>query len=157
MESRNEASFWWLSVLTALIGLAFYVPGTLKALGDRLGQAIQTTEVHTTGTPAAIRLTADRGRIGTARREIGHVAVEVIDKDGLSVPTANNALKFQLSGAERILGLDDGRPDSHESFQGTEREAFNGWHWLSCNRDGTMTLNVSSDGLTSADVTVALG
>jgi hypothetical protein len=34
---------------------------------------------------------------------------------------ANNAVKFELSGAGRILGLDNGRP-----FQGTERGAFDG-------------------------------
>ncbi|HEU5403734.1 MAG TPA: glycoside hydrolase family 2 TIM barrel-domain containing protein [Terriglobales bacterium] len=137
-----------------------YTPGTLKAVGSRLGQVVKTTEVHTTSAPAAIRLTPDRDRIGTARGDVCHVAVEIIDKGGLLVPTANNALKFELSGAGRILGLDNGRPDSHESFQGTEREAFNGMALAvlqPSGSKGTMTLKVSNDGLTSAGVTVVVG
>ncbi|HKO20749.1 MAG TPA: glycoside hydrolase family 2 TIM barrel-domain containing protein, partial [Acidobacteriaceae bacterium] len=134
-----------------------YAPGILKAVGRKLGQVVQTTEVRTTGSPAAIRLIADRERIGTARGDVCHVTVEVVDKDDLVVPTANSPLVFALTGDGRIVGLDNGRPDSPESYQGTRRDAFNGMALAvlqSNGRPGTMTLKVSSGELRSNSVNV---
>lgn len=137
-----------------------YIPGTLKAVGSKLGQVVQTTEVHTTSKPAAIRLSPDRDRIGVGRDDVCHVTVEIIDKDGLIVPTANDALKFILEGAGKILGLDNGRPDSHASFQGAECEAFNGMALVVLRpnaQKGSMTLKAIAEGLTSAAITISLG
>jgi len=134
-----------------------YAPGVLKAIGSKLGQVVKTIEVRTTNVPAAIRLTRDRERIGTGRAEVCHVTAEVVDRDGLLVSTANNALTFTLTGEGRILGLDNGRPDSSESYQGTRREAFNGMALAvlrSNGKPGTMTLRASSGELSSNSVSV---
>ena len=134
-----------------------YAPGILKAVGSKLGQVVQTIEMRTTAAPAAIRLFADRERIGSGRGDVCHVTAEVVDKDGLVVPTANNALSFALTGEGRILGLDNGRPDSSESYQGTQREAFNGMALVvlqSRGRPGTMTLKAASGELGSNVVSV---
>jgi beta-galactosidase len=136
-----------------------YAPGVLKAVGSKLGQVIQSVEVRTTNIPAAIRLTRDRERIGTSHADVCHVTAEVVDKDGLVVPTANNALTFTLTGEGRILGLDNGRPDSSESYQGAQREAFNGLALAilqSSGRPGTMMLKASSGELISNAVSVTV-
>ena len=145
---------------TADLHLSWDVPyraGVLKAVGRKDGQVVKTAEVSTTGDPAAIRLTADRTRIGTGRGDVSHVTVEVVDQEGRTVPTAGNQIAFAIEGPGRILGLDNGRPDSHESFQGSQREAFNGMALVllqSNGRSGTIRLSASATSLAGASVAI---
>lgn len=134
-----------------------YAPGTLTAKGTKDGKVILTTEVATTGAAAALSLRADRGRIRTSRSDVAHIVVEVLDSSGRVVPTADNAISFAIEGEGRILGLDNGQPDSHESYKGNRRSAFNGMALAllqSSGRPGEMTLTASSPSLVSAQVTV---
>jgi beta-galactosidase len=103
-----------------------YAPGLLKAIGVRGSDVAATCELRTTGAPAAIRLSADRARLRAGVRDVAHVQVEITDAAGLRVPTANDAISFELSGSGSIIGVDNGQPDSHESYQARERRAFNG-------------------------------
>jgi len=145
---------------TGDLHLAWYVPyqpGSLKAVGTRDGKVILTVEQSTTGAPAAIRLTADRTRIGTQWDDLAHVVVEIVDSEGRVVPTADNEIVFALSGPGRILGLDNGQADSHESYVSDRRKAFAG-HALalvqSSGGPGEMKLAASSPSLTGATVTI---
>jgi beta-galactosidase len=134
-----------------------YQPGTLRAVGTKDGQAVLTVEQSTTGAPAALRLAADRSRIDTRWDDLSHVAIEIVDSEGRVVPTADNEVVFELSGPGRILGLDNGQADSHESYQSDRRKAYAG-HALalvqSNGQSGTMQLTASSQGLTGASVTI---
>lgn len=134
-----------------------YAPGTLTARGVKDGKVILTTEVTTTGAPSALSLRADRSRIRTSRSDVAHITVEVLDAAGLVVPTANHAISFLLEGEGRILGVDNGQPDSHESYKGNQRNAFNGMALVllqSNGRPGAMTLTAASPSLATAKVTV---
>jgi len=145
---------------TGDLHLAWYVPyqpGTLKAVGTKDGQVVLTVERSTTGSPAAIRLAADRARIGTGWDDLAHVAVEIVDQGGRVVPTADNEVVFELSGPGRILGLDNGQSESHESYQGNRRRAFAGRALAlvqSAGRPGEMRLSASAQSLTGASVAI---
>lgn len=140
--------------------LAWYVPyqaGTLKAIGTKGGQTVITVEQSTTGNPAAIRLTADRGHIGTDWEDLSHVTVEIVDDQGRVVPTAENEVVFALSGPGRILGLDNGDSESHESYQGDRRRSYGGRALAlvqSSGQPGTLRLSATSPSLTSADIVI---
>ncbi len=103
-----------------------YTAGTLTANGVKDGKVIRTVEIQTTGSPAKLGLTVDRPRITSRPGDVAHVTVQVLDAEGRVVPTADDEITFALQGAGRILGVDNGRPDSHESYQGHSRKAFNG-------------------------------
>jgi len=145
---------------TGDLHLAWYVPfqpGTLKAVGTKDGQVVLTVDQITTGAPAALRLTADRTRIDTRWDDLSHVAVEIVDSQGRVVPTADTEVVFALTGPGRILGLDNGQADSHESYQSDRRKAFAGRALVlvqSSGRPGQMQLTASSPSLTGASVTV---
>jgi beta-galactosidase len=145
---------------TGDLHLAWYVPyqpGTLKAVGTKDGRVVQTVERITTGAPAAIRLTADRERINTQWDDLSHIAVEIVDSEGRVVPTADNEVVFALSGPGRILGLDNGQADSHESYQSDRRKAYAGRALVlvqSNGQPGEMRLTASSVSLTGASVTI---
>jgi len=73
------------------------------------------------------------------------------------VPTADNEVVFQLSGPGRILGLDNGQADSHESYQGDRRKAYAGRALAlvqSIGRSGEIRLTASSAFLAGASVTL---
>jgi beta-galactosidase len=145
---------------TGDLHLAWYVPfqpGTLKAVGTKDGQVVLTVDQITTGAPATLRLTADRTRIDTRWDDLSHVAVEIVDSQGRVVPTADTEVVFALTGPGRILGLDNGQADSHESYQSDRRKAFAGRALVlvqSSGRPGQMQLTASSPSLTGASVTV---
>jgi beta-galactosidase len=143
--------------------LAWYVPyqsGTLRAVGTKDGQTMLTVEQSTTGDPAAIRLTADRTRIGANWDDLSHVTVEIVDSQGRVVPTADNEVAFELGGPGRILGLDNGDLASHESYQGNRRKAYFGRALAlvqSNGQSGLIELSASSPSLSGAKVVIHAG
>jgi beta-galactosidase len=148
---------------TADLHLSWDVPftaGTLTAKGVKDGKLIRTVEIETTGTPAKLSLAVDRPRISREPSDVAHVTVKVLDQEGRVVPTANDEITFAVTGAGRILGLDNDKPDSHESYQGPSRRAFNGLALavLQPTGDpGTVTLSVSCPALVPAHADIEVG
>ena len=132
-----------------------YSPGTLTAKGIKDGQPIETVEVHTTGTPAKLSLTVDRSRIRTTPDDLAQITVAVQDAQGRIVPTANDSISFALTGAGRILGVDNGQPGSNEPYKANSRRAFNGLALVlvqSNGRPGQITLSASAPALASSRI-----
>jgi beta-galactosidase len=137
-----------------------YAPGVLRAVGVRDGEIVASREVRTTGPAAAIRLTADRNSIDTRRADVAHVKVEIVDASGLLVPTANDAVAFELTGAGKIIGVDNGQPDSHESYRARERRAYNGLALVliqSSGHAGHLVLEASAPALAPARIEIRAG
>jgi beta-galactosidase len=65
-------------------------------------------------------------RLDADHRDLAHVTVEVQDSDGHRVPTANHAVTLQVHGEGRLLGMDNGDPESHEDYKSAQHSAFNG-------------------------------
>lgn len=103
-----------------------FEPGTLRAVGCKEGKIAAVAEVATTGDAFAIRLAADREQLLADRRDVAHVRVEVHDAEGRMVPEADAAIRFAVSGAGVLRGVDNGDPMSHESYQAAQRRAFHG-------------------------------
>jgi beta-galactosidase len=131
------------------------VAGTLTANGVKDGKLVRTTEIQTTGSPAKLGLTVDRPRITSLPSDVAHVTVQVLDAEDRVVPTADDQITFAIQGVGRILGVDNGQPDSHESYQGHNRKAFNGLALVvlqSTAVPGTVTLSASSGPLVPAQI-----
>lgn len=105
-----------------------YAPGTLEARGSKGGQVVLMAKRETTGAPARLVLTADRGALAADGEDAAVVAVSVVDAEGREVPVADDAVAFQVSGggSARIIGVGNGDPSSHEADKATARRAFNG-------------------------------
>jgi beta-galactosidase len=134
-----------------------YTAGTLTARGVKDGRPIRTAEVHTAGAPAKLGLIADRRRIRTGSGDVAHITVQVLDTESRVVPTADDEVTFTIQGDGRILGVDNGRPDSHESYKSNNRKAFNGLALVilqSTGRPGTIVLSASSPSLSAANIKI---
>ena len=104
-----------------------YAAGVLRADGYRGGQLVQSTRVETTGPAAALALTPDRATLRADGEDCALVTVSALDAEGRTVPTAMDAVEFELSGPGRIIGVGNGDPSCHEPDKGTRRSLFNGY------------------------------
>ena len=112
--------------LTHLEWQVKYEPGVIEARGMKNGEVVMTARRETTGAPATIRLSCDRKEIAADGEDIAIVRVEVLDAAGRPVPTADNLIKFTISGEGTLLGVGNGDPNCHESDKQPMRSLFNG-------------------------------
>ena len=134
-----------------------FEPGVLKAVSRRNGKVELTKSISTAGAAARLLLEPDRRLIKADGTDLSFVTVKVVDKNGVVVPLADNLVKFDLSGAGFIAGVDNGNQISHEGFKGKQRKAFHGLAMAivqTSGKPGPITLNATSEGLASATVTI---
>lgn len=135
-----------------------YQPGSIKVMGYKNGKAMVDKEIKTAGKPAQIKLLADRNTIDSDGRDLAYVTVRIEDKDGNLCPLADNMVNFEVSGAGKIAGVDNGNSISLESFKDNKRKAFNGLALAILNSKeggaGTIKLVAKSKGLKAAEIVV---
>ena len=134
-----------------------YEPGTLKAVGKKNGRIVCTEIIETTGKPAAMRLTADRNQLIADNEDAAHVTVEVIDEKGRVVPASDNLIRYKITGAGKLLGLDNGNPADHEPYNSGQRKVFNGLGLALIQAGkipGKITLTASSEGMKDVSVEI---
>jgi beta-galactosidase len=120
---------------------------------------VLTKEIHTAGAPAKIELTADRSNIKADGKDLSFVTVKILDKDGNVVPDAANLVKFKLTGAATIAGVDNGDAVSHDPFKADYRKAFHGLALAiiqSQEKAGMVTLTATSEGLQETAVVIKI-
>jgi beta-galactosidase len=103
-----------------------YQPGIIQAVGKTGGKVVYTHEIKTAGQAVAIRLSADKQIVNANKRDVAHVKVEIVGKDGNVVPTADHLVDFTIEGEGKLIGVDNGNPQDHNSFKLNQRNAFNG-------------------------------
>jgi beta-galactosidase len=137
-----------------------YQPGELKIVAYKNGKKWAEDVVKTTGKPALLAVSADRSEIRADGKDLAFITVRVTDKNGLTVPTANNPIKFEIEGNGEIVATDNGDPTNFVPFPSHEREAFNGLALvivrLKPNTSGSITVTAKSPGLTEARVVVKI-
>ncbi len=137
-----------------------YAPGRLEAIAKKNGQGVSRCAVETTGEPVALRLTPDRKTLAGDGADASPVTVEVLDRNGRPVPTANLTVEFEISGPGAIIGLGNGDPTSHEPEKGSTRSLFNGLAQviLQSRRGGSgnLVLRAKAEGLETAETTIRI-
>ncbi len=86
----------------------------------------------TVGDAARLNATADRTALRGDGLDLSFISVAVVDSNGDSVPRANNAIKFAITGPGQIVSTDNGDPTDMTVFPSLTRKAFNGFAWRSC-------------------------
>jgi beta-galactosidase len=134
-----------------------FAPGTLTAIARRGGVEVARDELRTAGPAAAVRLTPDRKVVAADGRSLAYLTVDIVDAHGVLVPGAQDAVTFQVSGGT-LAGLDNGRQESAESYQGTTtRRAWAGKALAiirSTARPGPITVTATAAGLLPGGVTL---
>jgi beta-galactosidase len=135
-----------------------FAPGTLKAVAYQNGRQSAIDEVRTAGAPAAINLLPDRAVIHSDGDDLSFLTVRVEDKDGNLCPTADNLVKFDVTGPASIAGVDNGNAATTEPFQADHRKAFNGLALLivrsRSGQPGQIHVSATSENLKEAKTTI---
>jgi beta-galactosidase len=136
----------------------------LEAIGYKQGKKL-TAKVETTGAPAEVVVTPYKTTMLADGKDVTVLNISVIDKEGRTVPDANNMVRFSISGPGKIIGVGNGDPSSHEPDKCMEgawqRSVFNGLCQVivqSDNTAGSIKFEASSPGMEAGgtDITTVL-
>ncbi|NCG09278.1 MAG: DUF4982 domain-containing protein [Verrucomicrobia bacterium] len=104
-----------------------YAVGTVEAVGyDAEGNEQIRTTLKTAGAAAKIELTLAHVGVEADGHCLAIINVSALDAEGQAVPTASNAVDFEISDSASLLGVGNGNPTSHEPEQAPHRQLFNG-------------------------------
>jgi beta-galactosidase len=103
-----------------------YESGVLKVVAYKNEKKWAEDVVKTTEQPYKLIATADRNEINADGKDLSFITVSVKDKNGLTVPNADNLVKFEIEGPGEIIATDNGDPANFTPFSSHERNAFSG-------------------------------
>ena len=127
-----------------------YAAGILKAVGVDGGKPAQSSTLATAGPGMSIRLTADRKAIKADGQDLSFVTIEVVDKNGILQPNANQLITFKVKGFGTIQGLGNADMKSTDLYTGTECHLFHGKALIvvrSSKTPGDILINAQAPGL----------
>lgn len=123
-----------------------YTPGELKVVAyDANGNKADEKTVLTAGEAAALKLSADRTRLRADGDDLCFVTVCLVDKDGNEIPTADDNLTFEVTGAGHYRAACNGDATSLQPFTKPEMRLFSGKLVVvvqASDSPGTIILNV---------------
>lgn len=95
-----------------------YEEGELLARAGFKNQE-QTTSLSTAGKAVALHVSTDNIDLLADGYDVAHIVVQLQDSQGTPVMTENVKLSFEVQGAARLLGVDNGASDNIQDFQST--------------------------------------
>jgi len=136
-----------------------FAAGTLRAVGLNAGKVAASYELRTAGSPATLRLVADKNSIANDWNDVVFVNVFVLDELGVVVPSAEDLINFRVEGAGFVAAVDSANSNSHEPYQATQRQGFQGTclALIKASADkGRIKLTATSPNLKSASIEIAV-
>lgn len=138
-----------------------YESGVLKAIALENGKEVASKELKTTGSPARVKLTADRNEIKANRNDLSYVKVEITDEQDNVIPDASIPVTFSVAGVGEIAGSGNANPTDMESFNNRVCKTFRGkalviLRPLENNKSGAITLIAEATGLTTSKITIKI-
>ena len=134
-----------------------FAPGTLKAVARNNGKVVATDELRTAGEPKRIVLSTETKKLPPGWDNVAFVSAKIVDAKGIEVPNAYDLISFQVSGPGVIVAVDSANNSSHESFQATERQAYQGEciaFVKATGFPGKIALKAMAPGLTSGSIAI---
>jgi len=135
-----------------------YEPGEVKVVAYKNGKKWAENVLKTTGQPARLEASADRSEIRADGKDLSFITVRVTDKNGLTVPRADNPISFEIKGCGEIVATDNGDPTNFVPFCSHERVAFSGLVLAIIRSNpyeaGQITITAKSPGLKEAQAVI---
>lgn len=134
-----------------------FQPGVIRVVGAYEDGSEISEVLHTPADPAAVVLRADRDSLMADGRDIAFVEISAADVNGVEVGNARNRIKVEVSGAGRLVGLDNGDSTDYDSYKGDNRRLFSGKLLAmveSTLESGDIVVRAYSEGLEPAEITL---
>jgi hypothetical protein len=94
--------------------------------GYNNGKEVSSYTINTAGEPYAIKATVDRRSFTQRKKDLAHIEISIVDKNGVPVYAAENEITVTVEGPATLLGLESGSTVSHEDYKWNKRKAFHG-------------------------------
>jgi beta-galactosidase len=132
-------------------------PGALRAVAFNSGKRVADTELRTAGAPARIKLIAEQRSLRPGFDNVGFIRMEVVDANGVLVPTATAAIDAEISGNGVLAAFDNGDIVDHTAFRSSQRKAYQGRALLmvrATSTAGPIHIEARSPGLATGRVSI---
>ncbi|WP_159887610.1 glycoside hydrolase family 2 TIM barrel-domain containing protein [Paenibacillus puerhi] len=130
-----------------------YQAGELTAIAyDEAGRRIAVDSRKSFGDAKRIRLNADKQRLAADGTDLLFIEMTMEDENGHPVENATNRVHVLVTGAGRLIGLDNGDSTDYDPYKGCSRRLFSGKAMAIVGatlEPGTIRVEVSSAGLES--------
>lgn len=136
-----------------------YQAGNIVAVAKAGGKEVARHRLETTGKAVALQVEIENPAWKADGMDLQYVHVYAVDSKGRRVFTADpNDVTFDLSGAAKLIAVDNGDHASDELFGGNTRRLHQGYALAVLRADrvgGDVEIKVSSKGLKSATAKMA--
>ncbi len=104
-----------------------YEPGVLKAVAyDEAGNVIATDMQSSFGDAVKLVAKPDKWQLNGDGLDLIFLEISALDAKGIPVANANNRVQVEVSGAGRLVGLDNGDSTDYDQYKGSSRKLFSG-------------------------------
>lgn len=104
-----------------------YVPGTIEAVAyDENGSVIARDARRSFSDAAELVVEPESTQLIADGRALAYIDISAVDKDGNPVDNANNRVNIKVTGAGRLLGMDNGDSADFEQYKTNSRRMFSG-------------------------------
>jgi len=103
-----------------------YQAGKIQAIGYRNNKKVTEQTLTTSGNAVGMDISANKTTLSADKEDVVLLDVTIIDKNGLTVPDANNEITVEVTGPARLIGLDNGNQSDVSAFKTKTRKAFEG-------------------------------
>ena len=133
-----------------------YEKGTLTAIAyDYDEKKVASAERHSFSNSSDIVITPDETKVKADGRDLLFFTISTLDADGNPVENACDRVNVNVTGAGRLIGLDNGDSTDFDSYKGLSRRLFNGKLLAIVQADtvpGQIKVEVTGKGLNGASV-----
>ena len=127
-----------------------YQPGDLLVKSFTKGAESAQYTLKTAGDAYAIATTADRTSFDKTRKQLSHIEISVLDKNGIPVYNADTEITVSVDGPAKLIGLESGSTTSHEDYKANKRKVFKGRllaYIQSQQKPGPVTVTLTAPGM----------
>lgn len=104
-----------------------YRKGSIRAIAYNEEGRVIAEDYHISfGDAARITVKADRQWLKADGEDMVFIEIGMEDKNGHPVENASDYVEVAVTGAGRLLGLDNGDSTDYDQYKGTKRKLFNG-------------------------------
>lgn len=128
--------------------------GNIVAVARNNGKEVARHRLETTGKAVALKIELENTDWIADGMDLQYVKVYAVDNRGRVVPISDREVIFDLTGAAKIIAVDNGDHRSNDLFFGNKKKLHNGFAMAILRSDrtsGEVKIKVSAKGLKSAE------
>ncbi|MFT4176987.1 MAG: glycoside hydrolase family 2 TIM barrel-domain containing protein [Luteolibacter sp.] len=146
-DNNRRNIIYWSNV-------AYGKGGELTAVARNQGKEVARHTLQTAGKAVALKVEVEHEDWKADGMDLQYVKVRAVDDQGREVPTAEGTVTFDVSGAARLIAVDNGDHYTDELFSGNRISLSNGFAMAilrSTRTPGEVTLRASTEALKSEE------